>query len=383
MEIDKHHLELLVSSSSVILAQLRRGGFHRLDLQTQVAETSQSLIEQLKRQTPDAVILEFDPNGTDAFALCRTIRTDLGLTELPVVIVSRSSLPRALLPTIAGSGCSEVLTTPMSRGQLHDVVCELLDLPYRRQRRYAVRSQISVKGEDSYTGGLIRDVTMRGARIQLDEVLEREPGQTLRCCFDVEHGTPFDATIAWTRRRGAGTELAVQFDALPEAATRHLANLVTWRMERRDGVQRVILQEQLTEVSNFSELIPLLKSPVIFDLFQLRYLNSIGVSRWINLLRQIPADVEVSYERCSVTFCMQAGFISAILGEGRITSLIAPFECLDCRLEEECELEVSTGDDGTGLPPLPTVPCPSCRSEMTFADLPEQYFSFLRGATLR
>jgi CheY-like chemotaxis protein len=379
MEISEHHLELLVSSSSVILAHLRRGGFHRLDLQTQVAETPQLLIEQLKRQTPDVVILEFRPKGdTNAFALCQTIRTDLGLTELPVIIVSRSSLPQALLPMIASSGCSEVLTTPLSRGQLHDVVCELVGLPYRRQRRYAARAKISVKGEVSYINGLIRDVTLKGARMQLDEVLERASGQTLCCCFDVEHGPPFDATVAWTRRRGAGTELAVQFDALPEAAALHLRNLITWRMERRDGEQRVILQEQFTEVSDFSELIPLLTSPVVFDLFQLRYFNSVGVSRWVNLLRQIPADVEFSFARCSVTFCVQAGFIPLILGRGRITSFLAPFECLECRLEEEHEMEVSTGDDGVGLPPLPAVPCPSCRSEMTFSDLPEQYFSFLQ-----
>jgi CheY-like chemotaxis protein len=379
--VGTRQLDLVVANSSIILAQLRRGGFRRLAPRTRIVRSAALTTEALSASIPDVVILEHDPRGVDAFDICQRIRTELDLAALPVIVVSRVSLPGDLLPRIASSGCNEVLTAPLARDQLHDVVCKLLGLPHRRQRRHAVRARVSARGEVSVVKGQICDLTMRGARIQFPEPLESAPGHTLRCHFDADSGLQFDAVVAWTRPRSGGTELAVELGALPRGVARHLANLMTWRLDEQGAWQEVVLQEQLTELSDFSELVPLLGSPVVFDLHQISYLNSIGVSRWVNLLRQIPAPVEYSFARCSVTFCVLAGYIDGVLGRGRVTSVFAPYECLACR--RETEQEIALGSElapGVVLPPLPRIRCPSCGEEMTFADLPEQYFKFLTAA---
>jgi hypothetical protein len=140
----------------------------------------------------------------------------------------------------------------------------------------------------------------------------------------------------------------------------------------------VVLLHSLTERSNFSELIAQLEMPVVFDLKRLSVINSLGVSRWIDLLRKLDNVVEYKLAHCSVTFCIQASYIADMIGSGTVISLSVPYECPSCNREVQRELQVSEITLGHE-PTVPTFKCPSCKSELVFADVPRRYFEFLQS----
>ncbi len=101
-----------------------------------------------------------------------------------------------------------------------------------------------------------------------------------------------------------------------------------------------------------------------------------GVGRWIQFVREIPEGVEYSFERCSVAFCTQAGYVPAMRGSGAISSFAAPYHCSSCDKESVQELSVRALGSGTEPMP-PTLACPSCGGEMEFDEIPSRFFLFL------
>lgn len=372
-------LDLLVTNSSIIQSQLRWAGFRRLTLRTHVAEDRAEALAHLNKTKVAAAILEYDPNNLDAFDLCKAMRDDTALKKIPVFVICKMSINQSLLAKMIESGCTEVLTAPLSQGQLHGLLCKYLAISRRRIPRVSVHTEVIVEG-DPPSAGTIHDLSPYGARIQLQDRFVAEPGQLLRCRFGAGSGLQVDASVVWVRPKKGKTQVAVQFEDTPSKVVAHLENLTTWRLEEDDERQIVVLLHSLTERSNFSGLHPLLEMPVVFDLKRVSMINSIGVSRWIDLLRQLEGVVEYRLAHCSVTFCIQASYIADMTGNGEVVSLFVPYECPSCSREVERELQVKE----IALSPRPVVPvfkCPSCKSDLIFADVPGRYFEFLTRAT--
>lgn len=377
---DRPRLRLLLFNSSGVLAQLRWVGFRRMDLQTEVANDAEEILSALRgsEALPDAVILEHCPANLDAFKVCQRIRDELGHADLPLVVISKTSISHGMLARINDSRCNEVLTSPLAPGQLHFTLCKYLDMPKRCEEQLAAAGPVTVEGETLATGRVC-DVSRQGARIQLPEPFETKPGQQVQCSFGAEPGMQMEARVIWRRASGGGTQLAVQFADLPAGVVSRLENLATWRLESADGRHRVILHQSLTETSSFSELVPLVDGPCTFELRSVAMINSIGVSRWITMLRQLD-DKEISYSfsRCSVAFCTQANYLAEMLGRGKVLSFFIPLECPSCGQEVEREVEADQ-ITRTDAPELPVFDCPSCGAALHFADLPQRFFQFLSG----
>ncbi len=369
---------LIVSNSTVILSQLRVGGFRRVDLQTHVVSTCANVMALLAKELPDAVVLEANLPDGDAFELGARIRGELGYAGVPLIVVCDGSISKSMLPKIASSGCDEVLSAPLARGQLYDVLAEYLGLPRRSELRVSVLAHLSAQGTMVQQRGKIYDLTVSGARIRLDQAFSGE--SPLRICIDADDGGPelvLEGTVVWHRRWARGAELAVQFVSVPPQTAQRLESLATWRIELQGDQQVVALQRSLTERSNFEGLAARLESNALFDLRHLQLINSLGVSRWINFLREIPEPVAYRFAHCSVPFCTQASFIADMVGRGQVVSFFAPYYCSGCDRESECELTAASLDLAEGAP-APAMSCPSCGEPMLFEDLPERFFRFLR-----
>lgn len=69
------------------------GGFLRdLGLEVELAETADEALELLVRGRPDAVLSDLVLPGIDGFALCRTIKDDPRLAEIPVVLLTSTQI---------------------------------------------------------------------------------------------------------------------------------------------------------------------------------------------------------------------------------------------------------------------------------------------------
>jgi two-component system response regulator MtrA len=86
-----------------------------------VATDAATALDALRQHTPDVMIVDVMLPGDSGLDLCRRVRTELGLTDLPIVVVSAKSQLADVQAGIA-AGASFYLTKPVTKGELLSVV---------------------------------------------------------------------------------------------------------------------------------------------------------------------------------------------------------------------------------------------------------------------
>ena len=74
-------------------------------------------LEALRQQTPDVMIVDVMLPGASGLDLCRKVRNELGLADLPIVIVSAKSQLADVQAGIA-AGATVYLTKPVTKAEL-------------------------------------------------------------------------------------------------------------------------------------------------------------------------------------------------------------------------------------------------------------------------
>ena len=152
-----------------------------------------------------------------------------------------------------------------------------------------------------------------------------------------------------------------------------------WRTDPTPGAPDDVLVRlggDLDENATFVDLASRLRGHVVFDLSEVRRINSCGVREWVMFQRDlVPASVTVELQACSPTVVAQLNAIANFRGRAQVRSFLAPYFCESCKLEEERLVVVADDPLHTELPP---VLCSRCSAPMTFDELPERYLSFLR-----
>ena len=136
-----------------------------------------------------------------------------------------------------------------------------------------------------------------------------------------------------------------------------------------------LLEGDIDEHADVESLIKTLTaSRVSLDVGGIRRVNSLGVRRWILLMRaMLGKDIELL--RCPAVFVEQLSTIDGFLGSARVRSVLAPYSCASCGTSTERFLEVASLAGGV-LPRGPA--CSSCGEPTEFDDLPERYLMLAR-----
>ncbi len=82
-----------------------------------VARDAPTALDALRQQTPDVMIVDVMLPGASGLDLCRKVRNDLGLKELPIVIVSAKSQLADVQAGVA-AGATAYLTKPVTKAEL-------------------------------------------------------------------------------------------------------------------------------------------------------------------------------------------------------------------------------------------------------------------------
>jgi CheY-like chemotaxis protein len=82
-----------------------------------VATDAPAALEVLRQQTPDVMIVDVMLPGVSGLELCNMVRTDLGLADLPIVIVSAKSRLADMEAGVA-AGATIYLTKPVTKAEL-------------------------------------------------------------------------------------------------------------------------------------------------------------------------------------------------------------------------------------------------------------------------
>ncbi|MCC6996129.1 MAG: hypothetical protein IT370_16085 [Deltaproteobacteria bacterium] len=161
----------------------------------------------------------------------------------------------------------------------------------------------------------------------------------------------------------------------PEAATENVA--LSWRIKERPGFTTVEFFGEIDENADFAELRRRLKASVVFNLAEVRRINSCGVREWVNFVRDLPGVTELTFTHCSPAIVTQLNMIYNFRGGAKVRSFLAPYVCENCNTEEDKLLDVHTHFPTRDTKKMPEFTCEKCGEQMEFDDLPERYLSFL------
>jgi CheY-like chemotaxis protein len=196
---------LLVDDVQLFL-ELERSFLKRTGCDVLTATTGDEALEKTRAHRPDLVLTEVDLPQPDGIEVCRAIKADPALAEIPVVFVTSP----VRYASCTGVGEDGFVPKPVEREQLLATIRRFVPLMERSSSRVPVALEASFERGGSERRALVRDLGATGLFLSTREHLE--PGDTLDLTFSLP--SPETATI---RARGEVVR-TVREGALPGAA---------------------------------------------------------------------------------------------------------------------------------------------------------------------
>lgn len=154
-----------------------RGILARSDFQIFKADTKEQALHTANKM--DLIIIDMEMPELPGDELCTAIRQEAGLKKTAILMVC--SRKKADIERCAKSGASSYITKPVNRGEFHNIVCRLLDIPQRRGIRVLIN--ISVKGlfETRPFFCVSQNLSRSGILFETTRVLAK--GDVIECSF--------------------------------------------------------------------------------------------------------------------------------------------------------------------------------------------------------
>ncbi len=143
-----------------------------------------------------------------------------------------------------------------------------------------------------------------------------------------------------------------------------------------DGAKHLHLNGVIDEFADLS-FFKHLQGNVVVHLAGVRRINSFGVRLWMDEVRAVSTDAEVTYVEVAVPLVEQMNMVRDFFGAGRVESFAAPMVCQSCGETSARIFTVAECCDQSP-PGLPPATCSACGSgDMEIDDIEEQYLAFL------
>ncbi len=190
-----HPVEILVVEDSPIQAEqlkyiLEKRGFH-----VSSAVDGREALDQLKIRVPGIVISDVKMPGMDGYELCRRIRSDLQLGDLPVILVTSLSDPKDVIKGLK-CGANNFIVKPYDEKYLVSRINYLLaNIDLRKDIKAGMGINVFFSGENyfiaaerlqildlllsTYENACLRNLELRKVQNEMQELNERL-GETLK-----------------------------------------------------------------------------------------------------------------------------------------------------------------------------------------------------------
>lgn len=100
-------------------------------------------IHMARKSMPDVILVNHTPPYTDAFEICRQIKTDNALHEIPVIITTEASGENEILSRAMESGCDAFLKRPPDKIELVFQLQTMLAAKASRRNRQSERESLT------------------------------------------------------------------------------------------------------------------------------------------------------------------------------------------------------------------------------------------------
>lgn len=154
---------------------------------------------------------------------------------------------------------------------------------------------------------------------------------------------------------------------------------MSYELDIRDDARcrHIWIRGQIDEDFDAEQLKKAFTAHVVLHLEDVQSISSCGIREWISFVSELPPDMRLEFEKCSIPITRQFGMLSNFRGPGLIRSFYAPYYCDECDEETERLLKV-TGNFELSDPAGSDRTCSACGGPLEFDGVERVYFSFLR-----
>ncbi len=149
------------------------------------------------------------------------------------------------------------------------------------------------------------------------------------------------------------------------------------RVSARSGGAHITVSGIVDEIADLSSLKDL-EGRLEFDLAEVKRLNSTGVRKWVDVLRDLATRSSMVFVNCSPAIIDQLNMIHGFLASGRVKSFYGEMICDHCDAEGT---HLFDADECRALDRLPAVKCDECGRQMELDASEDQFLLFLREPT--
>ncbi|NRA45295.1 MAG: hypothetical protein HRU09_10105 [Oligoflexales bacterium] len=154
---------------------------------------------------------------------------------------------------------------------------------------------------------------------------------------------------------------------------------LTYRIDTEEDVDIISFNGHINEDAEIAlaGLKEQLNKDCVFNLKEIKSINSCGVRAWINFIRDVDKSRTIIFEECPPEVVSQINMIPNFKGNSKIRSVYSSYVCDNCDFQK---LELF--QEGKNLPKnseaqVPQVQCPRCGSIMEMEELEEEFFGWL------
>jgi len=197
----------------------------RVDILT--ARNGLDALRVMKSKRPDLIFMDFHMPMMDGAACCRVIKSDPGLREIPVVMITAlgKTADKVVSET---SGCNDFLTKPLDRDLFLEAAKRYIPGIERREKRIPVNINAQLRTNGTTLKCTLKDLSTGGAYVVSDYET------TIKSVFQISFTLPDNimiechARVAWINSNipGIPQGFGVQFALLTNSAKDAIANLI-------------------------------------------------------------------------------------------------------------------------------------------------------------
>ncbi len=163
--------EILLVDDAKIFLDAQKNFLKYSPVKIATAYNGVEALEILRRKRPDMIVMDAGMPHPDGVSCCKTIKGELKLSDIPVILVSTNSGHNDI-DSYRNAGCNGILHKPLQRREFLNKLFEFLPVIERREPRVSCTMPVHVgTGTGTFTG-VAQDIAMNGIYVETDRDID-------------------------------------------------------------------------------------------------------------------------------------------------------------------------------------------------------------------
>lgn len=210
------------------------------------ASSGEEALERVRNEKPDILLVDLNMPGIDGEAVCRFVKNDPELSEIPVIMLVSANNPEERGRAVR-AGADDVLSKPLARVVLIETVNRFLRDPHvRALPRIPIVAPVDFRVVDAVHQGVVRNISRGGVFIETREMVPCAAEVSLHFILPetITEFTP-TAQVVWNRQIAASSDLlppgaGMRFLDIDDQMVRSLEEYVLDRLDPAATPQEIV-----------------------------------------------------------------------------------------------------------------------------------------------